>query len=318
MNSHVMRRAIYGTALNKIVTNINQNVDLPPGYHLIWYDTTDSTNAQALILAREPGVASGTIIAAGSQSQGRGRLGRQWWSGEGNLYYSLILRPGLRFTRASTPQMAAQISLVVAVACCKLLSELVGDDKIIQIKWPNDLLYVNPTTGRAAKIGGILVETGFVQPPKNTDSAESKFQKNIIDFIVIGIGINLVSSPPNPKLYDVTNLAAISDHGHYDLGTIIAKLTELLDSWLIIWQEQGMAAIRAAWMKSAYGLGQEIARVDEATAKAQFAPISGKFLGLDESGGIILQHSNSTKRHYQSGDWRFPNYHFTLTNSSNS
>ena len=305
-----MRRAIYGTVLNKIVTNLSQNVDLPPGYNLIWYDATDSTNAQALILARESAVSSGTVIAAGSQSQGRGRLGREWWSGEGNLYYSLILRPWSRFTRASTPQMAAQISLVAAVACCKLLSELVGDGKIIQIKWPNDLLYVNPATGRAAKIGGILVET--ILSSQRNGLAEAGFEQaqNIIDVVVIGIGINLVASPPNPKLYDVTNLAAICDRGHYDRGRIIEKLTELLDSWLIIWQEHGMVPIRAAWMKSAFGLGQEITSVDSSGQKAQGQSQSGKFLGLDENGGIILQGADNRKRHYHSGDWLFPNYHF--------
>ena len=310
-----MRRAIYGTALNNIATNLSANADLPPGYDLIWYDTIDSTNAQALILARDSDVTSGTIIAAGSQTQGRGRLGREWWSGEGNLYYSLILRPWSRFTRASTPQMAAQISLVAAVACCGMLRELLGDGKIIQIKWPNDLLYVNPTTGRAAKIGGILVETIQSRQPNTGSSPESKIAQNIIDVVVIGIGINLAASPPAQKLYDVTNLAAICDHGPYDRGRIIAKLTELLDSWLVIWQEQGMAPIRAAWMHTAFGLGQEITLVDSSGQNAPDQSQSGQFLGLDETGGIILQGADKSKRHYNSGDWRFPNYHYVPPNS---
>ncbi len=82
---------------------------LPDGYRLLRYDSIGSTNDEAKALARA-GAAEDTLVWAGEQTAGRGRRGRFWASPPGNLYLSLIVRPGV------APARAAQLGFVAALA----------------------------------------------------------------------------------------------------------------------------------------------------------------------------------------------------------
>ena len=129
----------------------------PPFYRLEVHDELGSTNDEAKRQAGD-GAAEGALIVARRQTAGRGRSGRTWTSPEGNLYFSLLLRP------ARPPGEAAQLSFVAALA----LAEAVAIP--VALKWPNDVL----ASGR--KLCGILLE-----------GAEA--------WLVIGCGINIVSAP---------------------------------------------------------------------------------------------------------------------------
>jgi BirA family transcriptional regulator, biotin operon repressor / biotin---[acetyl-CoA-carboxylase] ligase len=79
-------------------------LSLPDGYRLHFYETIGSTNDEAKRLVRT-GAAEGTLVWAGEQTAGRGRRGRRWASPPGNLYLSLVMRPG------GAPGRAAQLGL---------------------------------------------------------------------------------------------------------------------------------------------------------------------------------------------------------------
>jgi BirA family biotin operon repressor/biotin-[acetyl-CoA-carboxylase] ligase len=131
------------------------------------FEETDSTNIQAFRIAslRAP---EGSIVIADTQTGGKGRLGRRWISPpRKNLYLSLIIRPQIKISSAP------KITLVTAVALSDTLDETGA--KGHTIKWPNDILY----DGR--KLSGILTEM--------------KGDCDSIDFIIIGIGVNLNSTP---------------------------------------------------------------------------------------------------------------------------
>lgn len=131
------------------------------------FDETDSTNIRAFSSA-SAGAEEGSIVIAECQTGGKGRLGRKWISPPGrNLYLSIIIRPAI------PSYSAPRITLVTAVALSDTLNSF-GADKH-RIKWPNDILF----NGR--KLSGILTEM--------------KGDCDSIDFIIIGIGINLNSSP---------------------------------------------------------------------------------------------------------------------------
>lgn len=106
-------------------------------------EETDSTNRVAKDLARQ-GAPHGTAVLAKSQRAGRGRLGRQFFSPEGGLYLSVILRPGL------APEELALMTPMAAVAVCRALEGLCGVSP--RIKWVNDL-YLGDK-----KLCGILCE----------------------------------------------------------------------------------------------------------------------------------------------------------------
>ena len=131
------------------------------------------------------GEESGLVIVARSQNKGRGRHGRNWSSPPGNLYCSILLRPLVPVTHAAT------LSLVTGLAVADALAKL--DPQLdVRLKWPNDVQIGE------AKLAGILLESG------------SKPSSAMIDWLIIGMGVNLVHKPdnlPHPA-------ATLAEHGH--------------------------------------------------------------------------------------------------------
>ena len=123
----------------------------------VYLEETDSTNRVAKELARQ-GAPHGTAVLADRQTAGRGRLGRQFFSPEGGLYLSVILRPKcpVEDLALMTPQ--------AAVAVCRALEDTLGISP--GIKWVNDLYL------QGKKLCGILCEMAG-------------------DAVIVGIGLNL-------------------------------------------------------------------------------------------------------------------------------
>ena len=96
------------------------SLKLPSVYKLIELESCCSTNDEARKLANldEQSYPDGTLIWAKEQTAGRGRLGRVWDSPLGNLYFSLILRPGVPLRTAS------QLSFVAALALFDALGNI--------------------------------------------------------------------------------------------------------------------------------------------------------------------------------------------------
>ena len=131
---------------------------------LYWYDTIDSTNNRAKELAKG-GAPHGTVIISGSQTAGRGRLGRSFHSPEGlGIYLSVILRPDC------PPEELMHLTSCAAVAMCDAVEHVSGIRP--GIKWINDLILDKQ------KLGGILTELSV--NPKTTKT----------DYAIIGVGIN--------------------------------------------------------------------------------------------------------------------------------
>ena len=126
-----------------------------------------STMDKARELARR-GVEEGTIVIAEQQVQGRGRLGREWLSMPGGIYFTLILRPKI------SPTYAPKINLMASIAVANTIKKLF--DLKAELKWPNDVLIGEK------KVCGIL--------------AEMDAETDIINFVNLGIGINANNSIP--------------------------------------------------------------------------------------------------------------------------
>lgn len=133
------------------------------------YDTLESSNRTAKLMAMD-GAAHGTLVLAAHQSAGRGRLDRRFESPAGKgVYFSVLLRPQLSAAGAQTVTAAAAVAVYRAVrALCGLE---------LGIKWVNDLYY------QGKKVCGILTE------------ASSDIESGRIEWLVVGIGLNLTTSP---------------------------------------------------------------------------------------------------------------------------
>ena len=129
-------------------------------------EVTASTNRAAKQAALSDGAPHGAVIAARCQTEGAGRRGRRFYSpAESGIYFSVVLRP------EKGVQDSLLLTTAAAVAVCRAVEDLF--DKKLSIKWMNDLYY------NGKKAGGILTE------------AVSDFETGNLEFVVVGIGLNL-------------------------------------------------------------------------------------------------------------------------------
>lgn len=246
------------------------SASLPTPFQLISLDSVGSTNDEARRLAQSGAAADLLVISAQSQSAGRGRRGREWVSPSGNLHFSLLIR-------IQSLHHAAQLGFAAAAALTRALSTLLPQHEF-QAKWPNDVL----VEGR--KCAGMLLE-----------SAGS-------DWLVLGIGVNVVAAPPPVGLNHPA--CALSDLDYAgDAAQVLGGFCTAFAPLLAAWRLDGFAPIRQAWLSCARGLGQPtIVRLETDT-------YTGIFTGLDEEGALLLDQGASGSRRILAGDVFFPDAH---------
>jgi BirA family biotin operon repressor/biotin-[acetyl-CoA-carboxylase] ligase len=243
---------------------------LPSSFSLHTLESVGSTNEEMQRLVRE-GAPEGTLLWAREQTQGRGRRGRGWSSPRGNLYLSLLLRPMV------PPPEAAQIGFVAAVALAETLVGLLPAGPGIRCKWPNDLLI------DGAKVSGIL--------------PEATVASGLVEAVVLGMGVNVASFPPDTP-YRATSLAAAGSK--VDVETLLEALAPRLLAWYRRWREEGFAPVRARWLDLAIGLGEPI------EVRLERELLSGRFASLDASGALDLELADGTHRLITAGDVFYP------------
>jgi BirA family biotin operon repressor/biotin-[acetyl-CoA-carboxylase] ligase len=135
----------------------------------------NSTNNTAIRIIKNTNNKSGIVIAE-TQKKGRGQYGKKWISYKGNLFVTIFF--SIKKSKLSIKQLTKINCLLVK----KLISNFYTG--IITIKSPNDLLI------KKKKISGILQET---------------LSKSGEQFMIIGIGINLIKNP-KIKNYQTINL----------------------------------------------------------------------------------------------------------------
>ena len=175
---------------------------------------TGSTNEDAFILGRT-GEPAGTVIVAGSQTRGRGRMSRSWFSPPGaGLYCSVLLRPSVSL------QDAGLLSLCAALA----MTDAVRDSGLqVSVKWPNDIVF----GGR--KLCGILSACD--------GSADG------LRFAVVGSGLNLL---PGSYPEELRNRAAcLADFGvRAEPDDILCRYLDLLSGAVKILEKEGFSPLR--------------------------------------------------------------------------
>lgn len=238
---------------------------------LHWYDTIDSTNTRAKQLAKE-GAPHGTVLIAGHQTAGRGRLGRSFSSPVGmGVYLSLILRPGC------APDRLMHLTCAAAVAGCRAVEAASGVTPAI--KWTNDLVY-----GKQ-KLGGILTEL-------SVHSATG-----LVDWAVIGIGINCNQQKSDfpPELQDIaTSIAQITGTACPPAllaGALVTALYEM-DGQLL----SGKKALMDTYRDRCITLGKDIVLVRGEDTRY------GSAVALDDDGGLLVRFADGTIDTVSSGE----------------
>lgn len=227
-------------------------IEVPPRF----FPSIGSTNAEALRLAEE-GAPEWTVVAAGHQTAGRGRLGRTWMERPGRgLLLSVLLRP------AVAPERAPLLSLLAAARMAQACRSVAGVE--VGCKWPNDLMAGD------RKVGGVL--------------AEAKVEGGAPRHVVIGTGLNLAMEPedfPAEVRGSATSLAA--EGGRVRPGPLVRAYLEGLREAPPPHADGFAAAVLAAYRPLCVTLGRAVRAVTpEGT-------VEGVAADVDARGGLVVE-----------------------------
>ena len=146
-------------------------------FEIFKYKKVKSTNDVAMNLIRTKKKEIGCVYAK-YQTKGRGTHGKKWISSEGNFFGTIFFKLDKKYPKFH------EFSIINPVIISSVIQHFCKK-KYIALKWPNDIL-VNKK-----KICGILQELITI---------------NNIQFLVIGIGINILSNPNIKNVYEATNI----------------------------------------------------------------------------------------------------------------
>jgi biotin-[acetyl-CoA-carboxylase] ligase BirA-like protein len=237
-----------------------------------------STSDWAKKLAKM-GAEEGTVAVAQTQTGGRGRLGREWISPRGGLWFSIVLRPDQKASEA------AKLVFVASLAVAEVLHEKYG--LRTETKWPNDVL-VN-----GKKICGIL--------------AEMNTKGQSVNYVILGTGVNANFSASDvlPESVKTTATSIEDELGRkIRLEGLLKALLEKMESIYDGYLETGFAPLLETWKSHAGFLGHAILVTD------QNEKLNGLALDVDIEGALILKLEDGTKKRILAGDLVFGNLQF--------
>ena len=174
---------------------------------------TASTMDSARVLARK-GCPDFTVVVAGRQTTGRGRLNRTWESDAGGLYFTVVLRPVI------PPQLSPMVNFVTSTVLVKTLRQMYAIDA--GVKWPNDIMV------GGKKLSGML--------------SELDTRADMVAFVNIGLGINVNNDvaavrPPAVSLKKILGHRVSASHflarflDHLEVRLRAENYEHVIDEW---------------------------------------------------------------------------------------
>lgn len=234
------------------------------GQNIIYYQRINSTMEAARKEARR-GAMDGSVIIAGEQTAGKGRLKRTWLSPGGNVALSIVLYPDTAFL--------PYLIMIASLATSSAIESAIGLKA--QIKWPNDILI------KGKKVAGILIE--------------NEVKGDRVAYAIIGIGINITLHPAD---YDeiintATSLESESEKPVSREEIIRKLLTEFERVYLKLPNPE---PIIKAWRDRLVTLGQNV------TATWGKETIRGIAESVDESGALMIRLADGSLTKVVAGD----------------
>ena len=245
------------------------NAECPWRDTLHWYSTIDSTNTRAKEMARD-GAPQGTVLIAGHQTGGRGRMGRTFQSPEGmGVYLSVILRPKCK------PEELMHLTCAAGTAMVKAVETVSGIRP--GLKWINDLVV------GIKKLGGILVEMSV--------------DKGLVDYAVIGIGINCLQREEDfhPEIREMATSLSLASGKTVPPEKLAAAMVDALwDMSKSLFSEK--TQLMQLYKENCITLGKDIQVLRGDSVR------SAKAVDLDEDGGLVVEYADGTRETVASGE----------------
>lgn len=232
------------------------------------FESMPSTNDYLRTLPQKKSI---RVCLAEQQTQGKGRLGRQWYSPFGlNLYFSCLYR-----FEKDVSELAG-LSLVVGLAVAKTLNEFIAGSEKAKVKWPNDVFFADE------KIAGSLIEV--------------QAETHGACYAVIGVGVNvnmLQGSPVITQAY--TSLRKITGE-IIDRNKLCARLLTHLLTCLERFAQSGLPSFLAEWTELDLLRGRRVnlQRLD--------GVLSGVVVGVNSQGHLVMRMEDGSERGVSAGD----------------
>ena len=230
--------------------------------HILYFPEVTSTMDIARDLARK-NCPDFTVVIAGRQTGGRGRLKRRWLSDDGGLYFTMVLRPPIPL------QLSFRINFLASLTLAKVIREMLKIDAMV--KWPNDIL-VNER-----KISGML--------------SELEAEADRVFFINIGMGIN-VNNDPSGVEPEASSLSKI-------MGREISRkdlLVRFLEEFSSRMKKTDFDSVISEWKKYTVTLGRYVRIV------TQREESEGLVVDVDENGSLVLELADGERKKIIYGD----------------
>ena len=258
------------------------------------FDEVVSTNTLLKEKAAS-GAREGTVVIANSQTGGKGRMGRSFYSPMNTgLYISVLLRPS-----DIPPQQALKITTMAAVAACKAIDSVVIDgaqdegtsgakksakrsknakEELPQIKWVNDIFFHD------WKVVGILTE------------ASISMENGNLEYAVLGIGFN-VYAPEGGFPEEIKDIAgAILPERTPDAKNKIAA--EFLNSFFAIYRDAKHLKYEKDYKGRCLVLGKDVDVIPTGGGEKRRA----KVLDITDDCNLIVKYEDGTKATLSSGE----------------
>lgn len=238
------------------------------GKKIVHHNEAKSSQEIAKGLARG-GAEEGTIVIVETQTGGKGRRDRRWFSPKGGLYISIIFRP------EESPSRSSIFSFLGGVGVAESIQELYGIEA--ELKWPNDIQI------GSKKVGGVLIE--------------NLTEKDRLKWMIMGIGLNVnidISSLPEEFGYTATSLKRETGDRVSKLK-LTRKLVEKLDQLYFILKGEGVDEILSKWRQMTNTIGSQV-QIKNGDV------IEGRALDVDKDGSLLVELGNGELRRINAGD----------------
>lgn len=228
-----------------------------------YFEQVGSTNDEALKWMSK-GASGGSVVVAGEQIKGKGRLGRIWHTPpDSALIVSVILYPPL--------EGLAQVTMIGALAIYDMVKQL-GLDQV-GIKWPNDVML------NGLKVSGIL--------------PEAVWDEGKLVGVVLGMGVNVSIDFTDSDL----------EHKAISIETVLRKQIERLDlitqllTGVDYWSERlGREEVFNNWKDRLLTLGHTV------RVKIEEQEIAGMAQSVERDGSLLIQKADGQIERVIAGD----------------
>lgn len=215
------------------------------------FDSIDSTNKYLKSKINEKNY--GTIVISNEQTNGYGKNNRQFMSNKDvGIYMSILINPNCLI------EESLKITILTSVAILSAIKSIYNLD--VKLKWVNDIILND------LKVGGILCES------------QINLNNNIIDNMIVGIGINVKEFDFPPSLKNIATSIENNTNIKISRNELISEIINFFDLYFIYNKNY-----LNLYKENSYVLGKDITVIQN---DRQFF---AKAIDIEDNGTLIVQ-----------------------------